>query len=167
MTSWRAFWGEVRSELEGAGYAPGSRRLYRSVLRGLYRSCRCAPAQLTRRDLERHLYRLTRRHRSASWVAMNLSVLRTVFDRIGGLQLVGARRGPRRPQRLPRFVSPSQAGALLGHAASPRDALPAERVPELLTSDCLPPFLVEQPVGYFRAWLRRLFRRRRAPPRSA
>ena len=128
MVSWPAFWSEVNSALKGAGYAPGSRRLYRSVLRGLYRSCRCAPGQITRRHLERHLARLTHRHRSASWVAMNLSVLRMVFDRIGGLQLVGARRGPRRARRLPRFVSPDQVGVNIQHPTS-NTQRPSEELP--------------------------------------
>ena len=33
---------------------------------------------------------------------------------------------------------------------SPLDALPVNHIPELLTSDCLPPFPVEEPLGYFR-----------------
>ena len=64
------------------------------------------------------------------------------------------------------IVAPNCLSCLPIEVESPLDALPVNHIPELLTSDCLPPFPVEAPVGYFRAWLRRLFRRR-APPRPA
>ncbi len=46
---------------------------------------------------------------------------------------------------------------------SPLDALPERQIPVLPVVDSVPPFPVEDPPGFFRAWLRTLFRRRRPP----
>lgn len=120
---WPRLWNEVQRVFQTLDYRPGTRRLYRAVLRGLARSSRLPPGRIGRAHIDAYLRHLAYRHRSASWLAMNLSVLRNVFDRCCGLELLGARRGPRRPHRLPETLSTDEVSALFRAAASPRDAL--------------------------------------------
>jgi len=60
---------------------------------------------------------------SASWLAMNISILRTVFDKIHGLSLLEGLRGPKRPDRLPRILSREQTATLRTAAEDFREAL--------------------------------------------
>ena len=121
--SWSELWKHLQRAFRTLDYRPGTLRLYRAVLRGLARSSRRLPGGIQRAHIDYYLRSLAFRHRSASWLAMNLSVLRNVFDRCCGLELLGARRGPRRPQRLPEFLSTGEVSALFRAAGSPRDAL--------------------------------------------
>ena len=120
---WPDLWHEVQDTLKKKKYARGTLLLYRQVLRGLARTARSTPEAIGQEHIDRYLYRLAYRPVSASWIAMNISVLRTVFDKLHGRSLLRDRRGPRRPYHLPYFLSPDEAGRLLAVAACPRDAL--------------------------------------------
>ena len=120
---WSGLWKELQRVFRALDYRPGTLRLYRAVLRGLARSSRLPPDRIARAHIDYYLRGLAYRHRSASWLAMNLSVLRNVFDRCCDLELLGARRGPRRPHRLPETLSSDEVSSLFRAAASPRDAL--------------------------------------------
>lgn len=120
--SWSVFWDRVQGELRRRGYRRGSRMVYRQVLRGLARTCR-VPAEADRDRVTRHLYCLADRSRSASWLATNLCVLRTVFDKLGGRDLLSDRRSPRRPRRLPVVLNRDETSAVLRAAAGVRDAM--------------------------------------------
>ena len=54
---------------------------------------------------------------------MNISVLRTVFDKLGGQAITTRLRTPKRPQPLPHILSPGEARRLLAAAATTRDQL--------------------------------------------
>jgi integrase/recombinase XerD len=120
---WSGLWKELQRVFRALDYRPGTLRLYRAVLRGLARSSRLPPDRIGRTHIDYYLRGLAYRHRSASWLAMNLSVLRNVFDRCCAHELLGARRGPRRPHRLPETLSTDEVSSLFRAAASPRDAL--------------------------------------------
>jgi site-specific recombinase XerD len=127
--AWARFWRQTRERFrrEGIGrgpdgYARGTLRLYRSVLRGLARSSHQPPDRIGGAHLDFYLRRLARSPCSASWLAMNRSVLRRVFDpqdRRGLLQGCG----PRRPRRLPESLTTGETAILLRAATCPRDAL--------------------------------------------
>ncbi|MBU0678116.1 MAG: tyrosine-type recombinase/integrase [Verrucomicrobia bacterium] len=121
--SWPQFWQELQSVLRDRDYRVGSRALYRSVLRSLARHSGVTPEMITRHHIDNLLHYLTRRRHSASWVAMNISVLRTVFDKHCGKALLADRRGPRRPFCLPPLLSQQEVSRLLAAAQCPRDAL--------------------------------------------
>jgi site-specific recombinase XerD len=120
--SWSVFWDRVQGELRRRGYRRGSRRVYRQVLRGLARTCR-VPAEANRDRIACHLYRLADRRRSASWLATNLCILRTVFDKLGGRDLLSDRSSPRRPHRLPVVLNRNDVSSVLRAAWSIRDAM--------------------------------------------
>ena len=52
---------------------------------------------------------------------MNISLLRTVLDRICGLSLMEGTSGPKRPDSLPRIISEHEARTLLACATNIRD----------------------------------------------
>lgn len=54
---------------------------------------------------------------------MNLSVLRTVFDKLGGLNALHQRRGPRRKQPVPEYLDRSEIIQLMDAASCLRDQL--------------------------------------------
>ncbi|MDZ4197879.1 MAG: tyrosine-type recombinase/integrase [Kiritimatiellia bacterium] len=121
--AWPAFWQEVRQKLRSSGYGHGTLHLYRSVLRGIARSSRQSPDRIGSAHIDFYLRRLAYARRSASWIGMNICVLRTVFDKCCGLTLLRDRRGPRRPRPLPQVLPVADVSKLLATAASPRDAL--------------------------------------------
>ncbi len=120
--TWASLWSKIQGKLRAMGYRPGTLRVYRAALRGLACSSRQTPDRIERRHLDFYLRRLTRNQCSASWVGMNLSILRTVFDKCYRKGLLNGRTGPRRAQSLPHILSTAEAGRLLAAAASPRDA---------------------------------------------
>jgi site-specific recombinase XerD len=121
--TWPTLWRQLQGELRRRGYRRGTRAVYRQVLRGLARTAGVAPAQIARDHVNRHLRRLAVRRRSASWLAANLCVLRTVFDKLGGRDLLANRRGPRRPHRLPVVLNREEAARVLTSAADLREGM--------------------------------------------
>ena len=120
--TWPILWDRLQRELHRRGYRRGTRTVYRQVLRGLARACD-RPAAVGPEQLAAHLYGLAGRHRSASWLAANICVLRTVFDTLGGRDWLARRRGPRRPHCLPRLLNRGEAAAVLRAAGGVRDAM--------------------------------------------
>ncbi|MBA4388386.1 MAG: hypothetical protein C0404_10420 [Verrucomicrobia bacterium] len=57
--------------------------LYRQFSRFAY----SGPSGITENAIKTYLYKLTANHSSWSWTASNITVLRTVFDKIGSLNL--------------------------------------------------------------------------------
>jgi len=60
---------------------------------------------------------------SSSWVSIHLSALRTVFDKMCGLNCTLGLMTPRRPKRLPVVLSTDEVSRLLQAAPSLRDKL--------------------------------------------
>jgi site-specific recombinase XerD len=104
-------------------YAHSTARLYRQVLRNFARVANTRPTNVTRAHLDRYFSTLGRGHCSAHWTAINISTLRTVFDRVFGLELLGNRSGPRRPWQLPEILNHKEACDLLDAATTLRDRL--------------------------------------------
>jgi site-specific recombinase XerD len=66
---------------------------------------------------------LTDRRASWSWISSNISALRTMFDKFGGLSVTTGLLTPKRPQRLPYVLSRNEAESLIASASSLRDQL--------------------------------------------
>ena len=122
-SDWPAFWAQVNVELKRLGYANSTRRFYRQVLRLFARHAACPPTAVNRHTVRAYLRTLTAPRYSPHWTAMNISVLRTVFDRLCGLGLLHDDPGPRMPQTLPEILSANEVVRLLESAPSLRDRL--------------------------------------------
>ena len=57
------------------------------------------------------------------WTGMNISVLRTLFDKLGGLNALVHQRGPRRKRTLPEILARDDISRLFAHATTLRDQL--------------------------------------------
>ena len=122
-TTWAEFWACIQPPLRARGYRRSSIIVIRQVLRGLAKCAPTVPANLTRQHVDDYLHLLVRKHSSASWLAMNISLLRTVLDRICGLSLMEATSGPKRPDSLPRIISEEEARTLLACATNLREVI--------------------------------------------
>ena len=120
---WARFWEIISSQLDRHAYSNSSQELYRSVLRGFYRQARCAPSSVTGGLITDHLNRLVAEHYSWNWIGMNISVLRSVFDKLGGQALTTRFVTPKRPMHLPEILSPGEIRQLLAAATTTRDQL--------------------------------------------
>ncbi|MBT3297180.1 MAG: tyrosine-type recombinase/integrase [Verrucomicrobia bacterium] len=120
---WARFWEIVSGQLNQHAYSETSHELYRSVLRGFYKRTRCAPAAVTDGVIRDHLNSLVAEHYSWNWIGMNISVLRTVFDKLGGQTLTHRFATPKRPQHLPEILSLGEVGQILAAATTTRDQL--------------------------------------------
>jgi integrase len=58
---------------------------------------------------------------SAHWLSVNISVLRTVMDKLGGLAVTEGLRTPKRPRRIPELLKPAEARRLIEAAPTLRD----------------------------------------------
>jgi integrase/recombinase XerC len=122
-SAWPDFWTTIKSHLRGKGYRQSTLIFYRQVLRKLAKHSRTAPHNITKRHITDYLYSLANHCVSASWLAMNISVLRTCFDKTFGTQLLADRTGPKRPKVLPVILSRSETQQLVSAADNPRDGL--------------------------------------------
>ena len=121
---WPAVWSAVQGQLGRRRYSQGTLRLYRQVLRAFRAYVQSAsargaitPAQQFRGFLRAH----AAAGASWSWIGLNIAVLRTVFDKLGGLTLSRDETTPRRPHRLPPVVSDQDARRVLAAAPTLRD----------------------------------------------
>ena len=78
-----------------------------------------------------YIYHLTDKQVSASWLAMNISVLRTCFDKCCGTTLLETRIGPKRPRQLP-----------------------SSHIPDISVEDVQLPFAHKNPIRYFYKWMK-------------
>jgi len=122
-STWPAFWLQVNWVLFKHGYTQASILFYRQVLRAF--SCHVGkpPREVVSADLHAYLATLPRDRVSWHWTAMNLSVLRTVFDKLGGLRALVAQRGPRRKRPLPEHLTRDDVRRIWDAAGSPRDRI--------------------------------------------
>ena len=92
--SWPGFWQVTQSILKRAHFRRGTLKVYRQVLRAFAafvdeqrNHCSISPFPSVPADAEdgfarEFIYALNDRHVSASWLSTNISVLRTVFDKL-------------------------------------------------------------------------------------
>lgn len=121
--TWPSLWRELDIALHRNGYTAVTIRFYRQILRAFSRHVGKAPCEVGPADLHAYLGTLPRDRCSWHWTAMNLSVLRTIFDKLGGLRALTQVRGPRRKRPLPEYLGREQVGRMLDVAENPRDRM--------------------------------------------
>jgi integrase len=118
---WPAVWDHARGQLRQARYRTSTLRVYRHVLRSFASHLDQPPAKATSQDVRRFLTRVS--SRSASWLTVNISALRAVFDKVGGFAITTEFRTPKRPDRLPEVLSSSEVERLFRSSHTIRDRL--------------------------------------------
>lgn len=121
--TWPAFWDRVNPLLRDCGYAKSTRRQFRHVLRGLRRAGMHSPSAVSRAAVRAYVHNLAASGASWSWIALNIGVLRTVFDRLCNLSVAAGLVTPKRGCRLPEILSEREARQLLHAAGTIRDQL--------------------------------------------
>lgn len=120
---WPVFWSNLQLLLREAGYNHDTRRVYRSVLRRFARHVRRPPCEVRKAHVDDFLAALGRGRGSAQWLAMNISILRTVFDKCCAQNMLEGRICPKRTRTLPPILSENEIRNLLRAVRCPRDAL--------------------------------------------
>jgi site-specific recombinase XerD len=121
--SWPELWGQVQGSLRQQGYSIGTRKIYRHVLRSFSRSFHSTPDRVTAHAVRTHIFKLTDQHCSWSWTSTNISVLRAVFDHMGGMSTCNNLVTPKRPKTLPVILSRDEVLRLLSAADTARDQM--------------------------------------------
>jgi site-specific recombinase XerD len=129
---WPDLWTAVQHELRRARFADSTLRLYRRILRTFrtfatqhpHPALRAErPCDVRKAVVEAFIHHINRNRASGSWLSGNIAVLRTVFDKLAGFTVTARLRTPRRPWRLPEFISPEEASRLIQAAGTLRDRL--------------------------------------------
>jgi len=120
---WGSFWNAVNAALVERGYARSTRRQYRHVLRSLRKAGMSTPRQVTPESVYAFIRELTKHEVSWSWIALNISVIRTVFDVLGGQALTTGLVTPKRPSRLPELLTETEVTELIKSCNCVRDQL--------------------------------------------
>ena len=84
---------------------------------------RLEPRLLAREDVRCYLELLVDGGGSSSWVSINLSAIRTAYDKMCGYAVTLGLQSPRRPKRLPVVLSQEEIMRLLQAAPSLREKL--------------------------------------------
>ena len=121
--TWPQFWHCVSGELRRRGYSVNSLQLYRQVLRGLRDAGLHRPAAISPSWVRGHIESIACRGASWSWIAANICIIRTAFDKLAGCRLTTGLRTPKRPHCLPRFLYQHEALEILRAARTIRDQL--------------------------------------------
>ena len=82
-------------------YQPKTIKSYGNALKGFFRWYGQPLEWLTAEDVRQYLELLVDGGGSSSWVSVNLSAIRTAFDKMGGMSITLGLMTPRRPKRLP------------------------------------------------------------------
>jgi len=120
---WESFWNHVNADLIQRGYARSTRQQYRHVLRALRKAGMKTPAEVTAARVYAFICKLTERHASWSWIALNISVIRTAFDAISGQAITQGLVTPKRPFRIPELLTEDEVIELLRACNCIRDQL--------------------------------------------
>jgi site-specific recombinase XerD len=120
---WSRFWEICSAQLRHHGYGPSTTELYRCVLRSLYKHVSLRPAAIDAASIQSYIHSLVDKHYSSSWIGMNISILRTVFDKLSGQNITGHLVTPKRPECLPEILSPGEVREILASAPTTRDQL--------------------------------------------
>ena len=118
---WTEWWRCLGSELQRRGYRRGSIIQYRQVLRALAAFCDVPPEQVTSGTLCIFQKRYRRGKASAQRAGMVLSVLRTLFDKLGGMNLTTGELMPRTGKHLPNLIEHDEVRAMINQADTLRD----------------------------------------------
>jgi len=121
--TWPDLWAIADQRLKHHGYTKTTRLLYRQVLRLFSRHVGHAPYRITTQILKHYIHDLAESGSTWSWIASNISVLRTIFDKIACRHLTGQLVTPKRKQTLPEILSQKEVNRLLNAAGTIRDQL--------------------------------------------
>jgi len=122
--NWSNLWTLVQRQLLIQGYQRGTRIQYRQILRKIRNySGAERPGLITTEVIQTYLHELARQHCSASWISTNISVCRTIFDKLGGMQLCTRFITPKRPLHLPEILTNDEIDRMIAHAPTLRDRL--------------------------------------------
>ena len=120
---WPGFWSVVQGELRRSGYSHGTLLHYRQVIRQFAKAAGSRPFKVNASVIKAYVQGLGGRKVSSSWLAGNITVLRTVFDKLAGMTFALGLRTPQMPQRLPVFLSETEVRSILAAAPTLRDQL--------------------------------------------
>ncbi len=81
------------------------------------------PSAVTEQSIRDFLNELVKKHCSWSWISTTISVLRTAFDKLGGMNVTETLHTPKRPHRLPTVLSKGEMLQILRAAPTIRDRL--------------------------------------------
>jgi integrase/recombinase XerD len=121
--SWPVFWQKASKQLQRRNYSKSTLLFYRQVLRQLSSFSKLNPAQITKEIIMSYFNEQIRKCTSSYWKGMCMSVIRTVFDKIGGLSLTSHFITPKKPQKLPDILSRNEVRQLLESCTTWRDQL--------------------------------------------
>lgn len=121
--SWPALWNEVSMTLQRSGYQVSTLLLYRQIIRKFAEYVNKPPNQVSAQDVKNYLLSLTEKTFTWHWTGMNISILRTIFDKLGGLNALNSQRGPKRKRPIPEFFSREEIARLLSATINHRDML--------------------------------------------
>ncbi|HJN66479.1 MAG: tyrosine-type recombinase/integrase [Pirellulales bacterium] len=113
----------IKREMKIRCYQRKTIKTYKNALRLLLRWFGGPPHQITREDVRVYLETLVDGGASSSWIGINLSAIRTGFDKMCGQGITLGLESPRRPKRLPVVLSGREIIRLLQAAPSLRDKL--------------------------------------------
>lgn len=114
---------QIEREMRIRFYQPKTIRSYRSALRSFLRWFGSDPHQVTREDVREYLLYLVDAGAGSSYVSINLSAIRTAFDKMCFRQITLGLATPRRPKRLPVVLSVEEVKRVLQAAPRLRDKL--------------------------------------------
>ena len=121
--TWPEFWSHASRHILSCGYRRSTELLYRQILRAFVRYVNKPPAQVTRDDIRAYLRHITENRVTRSWTGMNISVLRTLFDKLAGLNALKSHRGPRPAKSLVEYLDRGDITKLITSAVSLRDQI--------------------------------------------
>lgn len=113
----------IDRELKIRFYQPKTRKTYRTVLTTFFRFFGLPPHDVTREHIRQWLEVLVDGGAQSSWVSVNLSCLRTAFDKMCLRDVTLGLMTPRRAHKLPVVLSTDEVRSLLEAAPSMRDKL--------------------------------------------
>jgi len=113
----------IKREMKIRCYQRKTIKTYKNALRLLLGWFGGRPHQITREDVRVYLETLVDGGASSSWIGINLSAIRTGFDKMCGQGITLGLESPRRPKRLPVVLSGREIIRLLQAAPSLRDKL--------------------------------------------
>ncbi|MCK6549220.1 tyrosine-type recombinase/integrase [Myxococcota bacterium] len=113
----------IGRELKIRFYARRTMHAYGRIIVSFLRWLNDGPAAATREHVRDYLELLVDGGASSAWVSVNLSALRTTFDKMSGRSITLGLETPRRPNKLPTVLSPGEIVRLLKAAPTLRDKL--------------------------------------------
>ena len=117
------FVSRIVREMQIRFYQPSSIKSYQAALRGLLRWFGQPPHRVTREDVREYLLFLVDGGASSAWVGVNLSAIRTAFDKMCNREVTFGLVTPRRPKKLPVVLNTDEVRRLLESTPTLRDKL--------------------------------------------